>query len=153
MMLKSAFLLPSCVLLVPTFINKTVMVLLLCLIFIGQSMASMTMFYSMTSMQSMANSKELSSISTTSSHHHMGTMANISACEQDDMTTACSTTSTEECCAQECDCSISGCSTISAFSTGINYYAEIAISSKIVSPSAFIASNTLTSLYRPPILS
>ena len=152
MMLKSAFLLPSCVLLVPTFINKTVMVLLLCLIFIGQSMASMTMFYSMTSMQSMANSKELSSISATSSHHHMSTMAKTRACE-DDMTTACSTTSIEECCSQECDCSISGCSTISAFSTGINYHAEIAISSKIVSPSAFIASNTLTSLYRPPILS
>ena len=137
----------------PTFINKTVMVLLLCLIFIGQSMASMTMFYSMTSMQSMANTKELSSISTTNSHHHMSTMAKTSICEQDDMTTTCSTTTSEECCAQECDCLTSGCSTISAFSTDINYHAEIAISNKIVSSSAFIASNTPNSLYRPPILS
>ena len=133
------------------------MVLLLCLIFIGQSMASMTMFYSMTSMQSMANVSNMSGMSSmNSSHHNMAEMdnaASISSCTQEEMTTDCSTTTTEECCAQECDCLTSGCSTISAFSTDINYHAEIAIANKIVSPSAFIANNTLTSLYRPPILS
>ncbi len=151
MMLKSALLLLSCVLILPTFLNKTLMVLLLCLIFIGQSMASMTMFYKMTSMQSMSNVSNMSSM--TSSHHNM---SNMTDCDEEMMTTtstACSTTTTEKCCAQECDCLTSGCSTISAFSTDINYHADIAISNKIVSPSAFIASNTLTSLYRPPILS
>ena len=158
-MLESKYLLPSCVLLVPTFINKTLMVLLLCLIFIGQSMASMTMFYTMTSMQNMAAMPSMSS-----SHHNMAAsdrsanqmsnMVNISDCNEDVMTTtACPTMTTEDCCAQECDCSISGCSTITAFSALMNYPPAIAISNKIVSFSAFIASNPLTSLYRPPIQS
>lgn len=138
---------PSCVFLVPTFINKTLMVLLLCLIFIGQSMASMTMFYKMTSMQSMSNVSDISSM--TSSHHNM---SNMTDCNEEMMTTA-STTTTEECCTQECDCLTSGCSTISAFSAVMHYTPDIAISSKIVSSSALVTSQALTSLYRPPILS
>ncbi|WP_057833013.1 hypothetical protein [Colwellia sp. TT2012] len=145
----------------PTFLNKTLLVILLCLIFIGQSVASMTMFYGMTSMQSMSAMSGMSSMSNShhdmskmdTATHHMTAMTNISACAQEDMTNTCPTTATEECCAQECDCLTSGCSTISAFTAIINYHAEIAIANKIVSSSAFIASNTLTSLYRPPILS
>jgi len=137
----------------PTFINKTVMVLLLCLIFIGQSMASMTMFYGMTAMQ--LNTQSMAGMSSIeSSHHNMSNMAN---CDEEMMTTAsttaCSTTSTEDCCAQECDCLTSGCSTASAFAAVIHYTPEIAISSKIASITTLVTSQARTSLYRPPILS
>jgi len=141
---------------VPTFINKTVMVLLLCLIFIGQSMASMTMFYGMTAMQS--NTKSMSGMSSMESPHH--DMSNMSDCDDKMMTTEssstikpCSTTSTEDCCAQECDCLTSGCSAASAFAAVIHYMPEFAISHKITSVTTLVTSQALTSLYRPPILS
>jgi len=153
-MLKSTLLLPSYVLLVPKFINKTVMVLLLCLIFIGQSMASMTMFYGMASMQ--AGTQSMSGMSSMQSPHHE--MSDMVDCDEDMMTTSsskntCSTTSTEECCAQECDCLTSGCSTASAFAAVMHYTPDIAISHKITSVPTLVTSQAPTSLYRPPILS
>jgi hypothetical protein len=123
------------------------MVFLLCLIFIGQSMASMTMFYGMTAMQSGMSSME-------SPHHDMSNMAD---CDEDMMTTtsekSCSTTSTEDCCAQECDCLTSGCSTAPAFTAAIQYAPEVVISHKITSVTTLVTSQVPPSLYRPPILS
>jgi hypothetical protein len=130
------------------FINKTVMVLLLCLIFIGQSMASMTMFYGMTAMQS--NTQSMSGMSSMKSSHH--DMNGMTDCDEAMAKTA-STTSTEDCCAQECDCLTSGCSTVSAFSALLNYTPDIAISNKITSATTLLTDQTPTSLYRPPILS
>lgn len=130
----------------PTFINKTVMVLLLCLIFIGQATASMTMFYGMTAMQ--LNTQSMSGMSSMESPHH--NMSDMTDCDEEMMKTA---SSTEDCCAQECDCLTSGCSTASAFVAVINYTAEMTISNKIITPSDVIISQALTSLYRPPILS
>lgn len=139
-----------------TFFNKTLLMILLCLIFIGQSTASMTMFYSMTSMQSMPGMS-----SENSPHQHMTMSANskhqmsaMAECDESALsTTSCETTSTEECCAQECDCLTSSCSTVSAFSTVIAYTPIFAITSKITSLRNLVASQALTSLYRPPILS
>ena len=128
----------------PTFINKTMMVLLLCLIFIGQSMASISMFYNMTAMQSSAQS--IAEMSSMKDAHHMMEASDGSTHDMSAM-------SSEDCCAQECDCLTTGCSTISAFST-INYYPPVfAIENKINIPTALVTSQTLTSLYRPPILS
>ncbi|MCP4984736.1 MAG: CopL family metal-binding regulatory protein [Colwellia sp.] len=130
----------------PSFINKTVMVLLLCLIFIGQSMASMTMFYGMTAMQ-------LDKQSMKSSHHNMSDMSD---CDEDMMATStmtCTSTTAEDCCAQECDCLTSGCSTASAFAAVINYSAERVTSNKITAATELVTSQVPTSLYRPPILS
>jgi hypothetical protein len=148
------------VLLVPTFINKTMMVFLLCLIFIGQSMASMTMFYNMTAMQlSEQSMTEMTSMK--SSNHHSekinSTAHDMSAmldCDEEAMTeTTCATMSSDSCCEQECDCLTGGCSTVSAFSMIINCTLVFATPSKINSPNALTASQTLTFLYRPPILS
>jgi hypothetical protein len=135
-------------LLVPTFINKTMMVLLLCLIFIGQSMASISMFYTMTNMQSSAqmSTQSMAGMSSMQGMHHMMEEADGSAHDMGTM-------STDDCCAQECECSTSGCSTLSAFSTSMTYPPAFAIENKITSPNALTASQTLTSLYRPPILS
>ncbi len=141
--------------LVPTFINKTMMVLLLCLIFIGQSTASMTMFYGMTAMQ--LNTQSMAGMSSMDSPHH--NMSDMTDCDEDMMMTTasstrdCATTSTEDCCAQECDCLTGGCSTASAFTTIIHYMPEIAISHKITSVPTLVTSQAPTSLYRPPILS
>ena len=143
MMLELVHLLHNIVLHVPTFINKTVMVLLLCLIFIGQSMASMTMFYGMTAMSSIK-----------SAHHNMTGMTDCyEKAASSTSSMACSTTSTEDCCAQECDCLTSGCSTASAFAAVINYGAERVTSNKIISATGLVTSQAPTSLYRPPILS
>lgn len=128
------------------------MVLLLCLIFIGQSMASMTMFYGMTAMQ--VSTQSMSAMSSMKSAHH--DMSDMSGCDDDDMmatSKACSATTAEDCCAQECDCLTSGCSTAPAFTSVINYSAEIVLSHKIISATSLVTSQTLTSLYRPPILS
>jgi len=129
------------------------MVLLLCLIFIGQSMASMTMFYGMTAMQSGAQSMA-NMTSMQSAHHNMSDMTD---CDEKMMTSSapmtCSTTSTEDCCTQECDCLTSGCSTAPAFAGVIHYMPEVAISHKIIFATRLVESQIPTSLYRPPILS
>jgi hypothetical protein len=125
------------------------MVLLLCLIFIGQSIASMSMFYSMASMQAMPEMSQTSSMN--ASHHQM---TDMSHCDEE-MTMEASNIviSTDDCCAQECDCLTSSCSTVSAFFAIINYTPDFSTTSKIISPASLRASQTLTSLYRPPILS
>lgn len=120
------------------------MVLLLCLIFIGQSIASISMFYSMTSMQ--FSTQTMTEMSSMKNAHHMME-------EPDGSVHDMSAMSTEDCCAQECDCLTTGCSTVSAFSTIISYTPVFVIASKISSPHVVTASQTLTSLYRPPILS
>lgn len=142
-----------------TFINKTVMVVLLCLIFIGQSMASMTMFYSMASMQQSEQMMTKMSSMNSSSHHSTKkgnsshNMSAMSDCDEETMTEkTCASMSSESCCEQECDCLTGGCSTVSAFSMTINYTPVFATPSKINSLNTITTNRTLTSLYRPPIL-
>ena len=136
------------------------MVFLLCLIFIGQSMASMTMFYSMTAMQlSEQSMTEMTSMK--SSNHQSEKMNNtahdmsaMSNCDEEMMTKkTCSSMSSESCCEQECDCLTGGCTTVSAFSVIIDYTPVFATPSKIKSLNTITTSQTPTSLYRPPILS
>jgi hypothetical protein len=144
------------VLLVPTFINKTMLVFLLCLIFIGQSMASMTMFYSMTSMQSMTEMTSMHNSNYPSAKINNTThdMSAMSDCDEEMMTKkTCSSMSSESCCEQECDCLTGGCTTVSAFSVIIDYTPVFATSNKIKSLNTITTSQTPTSLYRPPILS
>ena len=138
------------------------MMLLLCLIFIGQSTASMSMFYTMTAMQS--NMQAMAEMSSMKNAHHimagsdgsthdMSAMTKLSDCDEAEMTTACATMATEDCCAQECDCLTSGCSTVSALTTIINYTPVYSTTSKINSTNVLTLGQRLTSLYRPPILS
>lgn len=136
------------------------MVFLLCLIFIGQSMASMTMFYSMTAMQ-LSEQSMTKMTSMKSSNHQSEKMNNtahdmsaMSDCDEEMMTKkTCSSMSSESCCEQECDCLTGGCTTVSAFSVIIDYTPVFATPSKIKSLNTITTSQTPTSLYRPPILS
>lgn len=102
------------------------------------------MFYNMTAMQS--STQSMTEMSSMKSVHHMMVEADGSVHDMSAMPT-------EDCCVQECDCLTTGCSTVSAFSTIISYTAVFVIASKISSSNIVIASQTLTSLYRPPILS
>ena len=102
------------------------------------------MFYNMTAMQS--NAQSMTEMSSMNSAHHMMAEADGSVHDMSVM-------STKDCCAQECDCLTAGCSTVLAFSTIIHYPPVLSIASKINSPHVVTASQTLTSLYKPPILS
>jgi len=124
-----------------TFFNKTVLVMLLCLIFIGQSMASSTMFYKMTAMSTMGKMSHTSNMKMNSMNHFSSDATHVNS----------ESTSTA-CCKQECKCSASGCSVPSAFSTS-HTSAILESATKILSHTAILPEQALSSLYRPPILS
>jgi|GEM_PF-2551215 len=127
-----------------TLFNKTVMIMLLCLIFIGQSMASSTMFYKMTAMSAMGNMSHTSSMKMDTMVHHVeNTVINAHSNES----------STAECCQQECKCFASGCSAPSAFSKTFTTDILVEASTKIQNHNLVLPEQALSSLFRPPILS
>lgn len=139
---------------VPTIFNKTVMIFLLCLAFVGQSTASMTMFYGMVGMSSMTKESAISS-----SQHDMSRatqdshqMMSMSDCGKNNMEHS-PDKKNDQCCVQECDCLTSGCSSVSAFLTLLIYPSNAVITHKITSATELVTSQIPTSLYRPPILS
>jgi len=118
---------------------KTLMVLLLCLAFISQVMASTVMSYQMMNMKGMSMQEQPHERSKMDHRGHQ--MMN----DSDE--------STEECCSSTCNCSTSGCSSIAIFNKDISRSLAIGFASKIMSVSRSPVSQPLTSLYRPPILS
>ena len=136
------------------------MMFLFCLIFIGQSIASTTMLYNMTSMQLMAKDSSIKStpdMMTMSDASTSHISATSDANQQRITTTACHTMpaerSTEVCCAQECDCLTGACSAVLTLFTYTHYAPLFTPVCKIQSPSTLIISKIITSFYRPPILS
>ncbi len=121
------------------------MVLLICLTFFGQAVASTIMPYRMMSMTEMSTQEPSQDMSQMKhSGHHM----------TNDLTSDESKSSTEDCCVKTCSCFTGGCSSASVI---LNKYVSndpiINFSSKINSTSSLAQSQQLTSLYRPPILS
>jgi hypothetical protein len=136
-------------LLVTLHCSKTLMVLLVSLTFVGQAMASTIMPYQMMAMAGMSEQVNLAAQSkaampmTAHSNHNMSGDAV-------DNTTA----STEDCCAQVCNCFMGGCSSAAALMKGVPSNTPIAdVPSKILSYSTLALSQPARSLYRPPILS
>ena len=126
-----------------TIFNKTVMVILLCLIFIGQSMASSTMFYKMAAMSTMKSISHTDMIES-NMHASMGHgVTNVDSNETNAM----------DCSKQECKCSVNGCSVPSAFSEILITRATIELATKIHSHSNILPEQALSSLFRPPIFS
>ena len=123
--------------------NKTVMVIALCLIFIGQSMASSTMFYKMTAMATMVNMSHASSMNTNMHAYMVHDTTNVNSNDNPPA----------NCCKQECQCFASACSAPSAFFKTFTTNALITLASKIHNPNEIISEQVLTSLFRPPILS
>jgi hypothetical protein len=124
------------------------MVLLVCLTFVGQAMASTIMPYQMMAMAGMSGQVKVAVQSqampmTAHSNHNMSGDAVDNATE-----------STEDCCTQVCNCFMGGCSSIVALIKSVSGNTPIAdVASKILSYSTLALSQPAKSLYRPPILS
>ena len=132
-----------CWLLVNSNLSKTLMVLLVCLTFVGQAMASTVMSYHMMSMKVMSGQEKNQSMSMMDHSDH--TMMNHASDDSDE--------STEDCCVKTCSCFTGGCSSIATLMKDINNNLIIDLSTKISSYSHLALSQQPTSLYRPPILS
>ena len=126
------------------------MVLLICLSFVGQAMASTIMSYHMMGMAGMSGMKSMNSQAEVlpqnmpmmdHSNHNMAGDA------------ATSTESTEYCCNTICNCFTGGCSTIAALIKHVSNSPIVDSSPKILSFSRLALSQQPRSLYRPPILS
>lgn len=123
---------------------KTLMVLLLCLTFVGQALASTVMSYHMMSMEGM-NAQNQS--------HDMSKMDHSSNSMTSDSTSDTSERSTDDCCLQTCSCFTGGCASVAVLIKDICNDSIVDFSPKISSVSSLVQSQLLTSLYRPPILS
>ena len=123
--------------------SKTLMVLLICLTFVGQAVASTVMSYHMMSMKVMSGQEKTQSMSMMDHSDH--TMMNHTSDDSDE--------STEDCCVKTCSCFTGGCSSIATLMKDTNNNLIIDLSTKISSYSHLALSQQPTSLYRPPILS
>jgi len=123
---------------------KALMVLLLCLTFVGQALASTVMSYHMMSMKGMSGQEQLSDMSKMAHNSHSMTSDAIS-----DETKK----STDDCCETNCSCFTGGCSNVAVLIKDICNSPTVDFSPKISSVSSLAQSQLLTSLYRPPIQS
>ena len=126
-------------------LSKTLMVLLLCLTFIGQTMATTVMSYHMLNMVSIDEQSHDMSSMKHSNHQMMGSSMNMD-------NYASSASSVEECCEKNCNCFTGSCSSIAVLSKNFVNDPVMDFSTKIISYSSLAQSQQLTSLYRPPIL-
>ncbi|WP_371819991.1 hypothetical protein [Psychrosphaera sp. F3M07] len=130
-------------------LSKTLMVLLICLAFIGQVMASTVMSYNMMSMQGMSHDRQMSQ----SEQHDMPMMDHSSHTMSDTVKVSDSNSDNGDCCPSMCKCFTGGCSNIATLTKDINTVVFTEFSSKIHSISNLALSLQPTSLYRPPIIS
>lgn len=127
--------------------SKALIVLLICVAFIGQTMASTIMPYHMMSMMEM-NGQEQSQNMPMLDHRSHNMAPEISADSYS------SKKSMEDCCSKTCNCFTGSCSNVAAFMKDtVGNEAITHLSSKILSYSSLALSQQPTSLYRPPILS
>jgi hypothetical protein len=133
-----------CSLLVTYSLPKIFMVLLVCLTFIGQATASITMSYHMLSMEVMSDKKESHNMVSMMDHgdHNM-----MSESSQDE------SSASEDCCGKSCSCFTGSCSSLATLIKTSDYNPIIDSSSKIPLYLLLSLSQQPTSLYRPPILS
>ena len=123
-------------------LSKTLMVLLVCLTFVGQAMASTVMSYHMISMKVMNGQEQSQDMPMMDHSNH--NMINESS-DSDD--------SSEDCCVTTCSCFTGGCSSLATLMKDSDNSPIIDLSSKISSYLSLTQSQQPTSLYRPPILS
>jgi len=137
-------------------LNKT-MVILLCLILVGQSMASFHMLYAMVSVSSTSNALAMSQSPTVhSSHHDMSaTMPANHHANPVISHKGCNDTPTSsvECCAQQCECLTSLCSTLSALPSAMQHVMPVATAMPITLPYLLVTSQDFSVHFRPPIFS
>ena len=118
------------------------MVLLICLAFLGQSMASIVMPYHMMNMAGMDTQEQSHKLTMMDHSDHSMTSDDVST-EQ----------SSNDCCAKTCNCFAGGCSNLAVLLKDVNKDVIDIFSFKIHSISNLVKSQQPTSLYRPPIQS
>lgn len=122
------------------------MVMLVCLAFISQLLASTVMSYHMTS-HSMMGMAQMPMMELNQKSENVKTVAKKSS---DD-----SQSSTQDCCSKTCNCFTGGCSSaaVALIKSDSNYHFMIDLSSKILSNNHLARSHKPSTLYRPPIVS
>lgn len=143
--------------------SKTLMVLFICLTFIGQTMASTVMPYQMMSMEGMtmqgmdmqgsgmqkSGMQEMAMMDHSS--HNMPN--HLVLTDADSGETTSQEEQSEDCCSTICKCFTGGCSSLATLPKELTPVALGYFSPKIHSISNLAFSLSPTSLYRPPILS
>lgn len=131
--------------------SKTLIVLLACLAFVGQAMASTMMSYQMLSMISMSShSQDMSQdmpMMDHSNHNMSGTSSDKLSMDES------AENNSEDCCSTICKCFMGGCSNVATFMNNFNHNLMIVNPTKILNDSRVALSQQPSSLYRPPILS
>lgn len=122
---------------------KTLIVLLVCLTFVGQAMASTIMSYHMISMKGMSTQQQSNNMSKMDHSSHK--MANDSSSDSE--------ISEDNCCVQTCNCFTGGCSSLATLMKDSSNSPILGLSSKIPLYLSLVQSQQPTSLYHPPILS
>jgi hypothetical protein len=122
---------------------KTLMVLIVCLTFVGQAMASTIMSYHMMSMAGMKGQEQSQDMPMMDHSNHK--MMSKSS-DGDD-------SASEDCCVKTCSCFTGGCSSLATLMKSAINSPIRDLSSKIPSYLSLTQSQQPTSLYRPPILS
>jgi len=125
------------------------MVLIVCLTFVGQAMASTIMSYHMMGMMGMMGMNGQTQSQNMPMMDHSSDDMVIDSADR----SAKSETSMEECCTETCNCFMGGCSNVATIMAISDSAPIISLSAKILSTSRLAQSQQLTSLYRPPILS
>ena len=135
------------------------MVLLVCLTFVGQAVASTVMSYHMMSMKGDSGQEEMQNMSMMdhSGHsmmdHSGHSMMDHSGHSMMSHSSGDSDEAEDDCCVKSCSCFTGGCSSIAALMKDTGDSLFIDLSSKILSYSNLAQSQSSSSLYRPPILS
>ncbi len=128
--------------------SKTLIVLLACLTFVGQAMASTMMSYQMLSMLSMSSHSQDMPMMDHSNHNMSGNSSDNSFGMDES-----AENNFEDCCSTICKCYMGGCSNVATFMNNFNHNLMIVNPTKILNYSRVAISQQPSSLYRPPILS
>lgn len=130
-------------------LSKALKVLLICVAFVGQAMASTAMSYHMINMKVMNQATQEQSMTMMDhSHHNMNNSATDSV---DEFT---SENSNDNCCKQTCNCFTGGCSNFAAVIKATSYHSPaIELASAIHFNANLVLPQLSASLYRPPIFS
>jgi hypothetical protein len=121
---------------------KALIVLLVCMAFVGQAMASTIMSYHMMSMKVMDEQSQDMPMMDHSNHNMVSDSSENTH------------KSMKDCCDTTCNCFVGGCTIIAVFMKNIVGNIPIVdVSSRIFFDSSLALTYQPTSLYRPPILS
>lgn len=141
---------------------KTSIVLIVCMAFVGQAIASTIMSYQMLSMMNMMNmssalNTELASDSAPQNmmsmmDHSMHDMSGNSS-DMSLNTSGSDESSSQDCCNNNCQCYTGGCSNVATIMNNVAPNLTMVNSDKIRNISSVVLSQQTTSLYRPPIIS